>query len=58
MSTLGGGACVISTSVQGVETITGLYKIYIIYEGKPEDLYKHIERNVMVHIRLKYNVSS
>jgi hypothetical protein len=43
---------VMLTSVQRVETSTGLYEIYIIYNGKPADLYKHVERNVMLHIRL------
>lgn len=53
-----GCGVVMSTSVQGFEISTGLYKMYIIYDGKPADLYKHVERNVMVHIRFKFHVSS
>jgi hypothetical protein len=43
-----------STSVQRVETGTGLCKIYIIYDGKPANLCEHVERNVLVHLKVSY----
>jgi len=47
-----------SISVQSVETNTGLYKMYIIYDIKAGNLYKNVERNVRVHLNLKFHVSS
>jgi len=37
---------------------TGLYKINIISDEKRANLYSHLERNVMVQLRLKFRFAS
>jgi hypothetical protein len=48
----------LSVSVRRVETNTGLYEINIISNEKRTNLYSHLERNVMVQLRVKFRVAS